>query len=75
MRQNLLSLGTIKDYGFLEDSLTQKELKRVEGCFITSAVLEICPVKRIEGQEFSSEKPKAIQKEWRRIRGFCLQKG
>jgi 4-amino-4-deoxychorismate lyase len=75
MRQNLLSLGTIKDYGFLEDSLTQKELIRVEGCFITSAVLEICPVIRIEGQEFSPEKPKTIQKEWRRIRGFCLQKG
>jgi len=75
MRQNLLSLGSIKNYGFLEDSLTQQALKRVEGAFITSAILEICPVKRIEGQEFSPEKPKVIQKEWRRIRGFCLQKG
>jgi len=60
---------------FLEDSLTQKELKRVEGCFITSAILEICPVKRIEDKEFFLEKPKVIQEEWLRIRGFCLQKG
>jgi 4-amino-4-deoxychorismate lyase len=75
MRQNLLSLGAIKDYSFLENSLNQKDLKKVEGAFITSAILEICPVKRIEGQEFPTETPKAIQKEWRRIRGFCLQKG
>jgi 4-amino-4-deoxychorismate lyase len=67
MRQNLLSLVAIKNYGFLEDSLTQKDLKKVEGAFITSAILEICPVKRIEDQEFSPEKPKVIQKEWRRI--------
>ena len=75
MRQNLLSLGAIKNYGFLEDFLTQKDLNKVEGAFITSAILEICPVKRIEGQEFSPEKPKVIRKEWRRIRGFCLPKG
>jgi len=71
MRQNLLSLGAIKDYGFLEDSLTQKELKKVEGCFITSAILEICPVKQIEDKEFSLEKPKIIQREWLRIRRLC----
>jgi branched-subunit amino acid aminotransferase/4-amino-4-deoxychorismate lyase len=75
MRQNLLSLGAIKTYGFLEDSLTKKDLKKVEGAFITSAILEICPVKRIEDQEFSPEKPKVILKEWRCIRDFCLQKG
>jgi Branched-chain amino acid aminotransferase/4-amino-4-deoxychorismate lyase len=75
MRQNLLSLGAIKNYGFLEDSLTKKDLKKVEGAFITSAILEICPVKRIEDQQFSPEKPKVIRKEWRCIRDFCLQKG
>jgi hypothetical protein len=66
--------GVYQNYGFLEDSLTQQSLKRVEGAFITSAILEIFPVKRIEGQEFSPEKPRVIRKEWRRIRRFCLQK-
>jgi 4-amino-4-deoxychorismate lyase len=71
MRQNLLSLGAIKNYGFLEDSLTKKDLKKVEGAFITSAILKICPVKRIEDQQFSPEKPKVIQREWLRIRRIC----
>ena len=74
MRQNLLALGSIKNYSFLEDSLTQKELKKVEGCFITSAILEICPVKQIEDKGFSPEKPKALQREWLRIRRFGFQK-
>jgi len=68
MRQNLLALRSIKNYSFVEDSLTQKELKKVEGCFITSAILEICPIKQIEDKKFSPEKPKTIQREWLRIR-------
>ena len=75
MRQNLLSFGSVKTYCFLEDYLTQKDLKKAEGAFITSAITEICPVKRIENIEFSLEKPKAIRKEWLRIRRTSLQKG
>ena len=75
MRQNLLALRSIKNYRFLEDSLTQKELKKVEGCFITSAILEICPVKKIDDKDFSLQKTKVIQREWLRIRRSGLQKG
>jgi len=59
---------------FLEDSLTQKELKRVEGCFITSAILEICPVKRIEDKEFFLEKPKVFRKNGSAYEAFAFKK-
>jgi len=73
IRKNLLALGNIKHYRLLEDPLTCKELKKVEGAFITSALSEICPIKRIEDRTFPLEKPKSIQKEWLRIRHYPLQ--
>ena len=68
IRQNLLTLRSIKNYSFLEDFLSRKELKKVEGGFITSAILEMCPIKQIEGQMFSPEKTKGIYREWLRVR-------
>ena len=75
MRQQLLSLGTIKGYCFQEDSLTPKELKKVTGVFITSAILEVCPVKQIDDRTFSLEIPNAIRKEWLRVKRGALGKG
>jgi hypothetical protein len=33
MRQNLLALGSVKNYRFLEDTLNRKDLRKVEGAF------------------------------------------
>jgi 4-amino-4-deoxychorismate lyase len=71
MRQNLLALGSIKKYSLTEGSLTLEDLKKVDECFITSAILEICPVTHIEGHMFSLEKTNLIQREWSRIRQAC----
>ena len=68
MRQNLLSLQTIKNYRVCEKTLTKGELKNVEAAFITSAIIEIQPVKKIEDKALSVDKAEEIREEWLRIR-------
>ncbi|MBW1678821.1 MAG: aminotransferase class IV [Deltaproteobacteria bacterium] len=74
MRQNLLSQGSIGNYILIEDHLTKKDLKKIGAAFITSAIVGICPVNKIEDQVFSVEKPEAVRQEWLQIRGSILKK-
>ena len=74
MRQEILALESIGGYPLIENSLKKDDLKKVEAAFITSAILEICPVSKIENQEFSLKNSEAIQKEWLEIKRLKLQR-
>ncbi|MFH0811426.1 MAG: aminotransferase class IV [Pseudomonadota bacterium] len=73
MRQLLLSQGAIGNYLVMEDYLTENDLRKIDAAFITSAILEICPVGGVEDRVFSVEKPEAIREEWHRIKAAWLQ--
>jgi len=73
MRQEILALKSIGGYPLIEKNLKKDDLKKVEAAFITSAILEICPVSRIENQELSLKNSEAIRKEWLQIKRSKIQ--
>jgi len=73
MRQQILSQKSIGGYQVIEDSLTKDDLNKVDAAFATSAILEICPVIRIEDLRSSVKKAEAVRKEWLRIRQSILK--
>ena len=73
MRQEILALKSIGGYPLIEKNLKKDDLKKVEAAFITSAILEICPVSRIENQELSLKNSEAIREEWLQIKRSKIQ--
>lgn len=70
MRQNLLSLQSIGGYRLREAHPTRNDLSRVEAAFITSAIMEIAAVSRIEERELPIEKAEELRREW-----LCIRRG
>jgi len=68
MRQQLLSQKMIGNYQVIEDYLTKNDFKKIDAAFVTSAIVEICPVIRIEDLQLSIKKAETIRKEWLQIR-------
>jgi len=68
MRQQILSQKSICNYQVVEDYLTKHDLKKVEAAFVTSAIVEICPVMRIEARQLSVEEIEEVREEWLRLR-------
>jgi branched-chain amino acid aminotransferase len=72
MRQTLLSQGSLAGFRITEEYMTPEDFQHVEGAFITSAIVEFCPVRKIEGQPLPTAKAEAIRKEWQRMRSSLL---
>lgn len=68
MRQNLLALRCIGGYRLREAYPTRDDLSRVKGAFVTSAIMEIAAVSRIEERELPTAKAEEVRREWLRIR-------
>lgn len=73
MRQNILSLQNIGGYCLREGHPTRDDLTKVESAFVTSAIVEIAAVSRIEGRKLPVEKVEEVRNEWNRIRGARRQ--
>ena len=73
MRQNLLSLQSVGGYRLREGRPTRDALTPAEGAFITSAIVEIAAVSRVESRELPVEKAEEVRREWLRIRGGRLK--
>lgn len=69
MRHNLLSQASVAGYRVTEEHITPGDFKHVEGAFVTSAIVEICPVVRIDDVVYSLEKSEMVRNEWQRIKG------
>lgn len=68
MRQSLLDRGELAGYPVKEEQLAVSDLKSVQAAFITSAVVEICPVRSIERQPLPVEIPQMLRQAWIRLR-------
>ncbi len=68
MRQNLISQGSLGRYSIIEDYLTTKDLYQVTAAFITSCIVEIGPVSKIEQETLSMEEAEAVREEWLRTK-------
>jgi len=68
MRQNILSLQNLGGYRLREGHPTRDDLTQVEGAFVTSAIVEIAAVSRIEDRELPVEKAEEVRNQWLRIR-------
>jgi len=69
MRQQILSQKSIGNYQVVEESLTKSDLHKVDGAFVTSAIVEICPVMRIEAVEVAVKQTETLRKEWLQLKG------
>ena len=56
-----------------EDYLTASDLQSFEAAFATSAIVEICPIVRIEDLQFSVKKSEAVRTEWLHTRQSILK--
>ena len=68
MRQQILSQKSIGNYQVIEDYLTKNDLKKIDAAFVTSAIVEICPVIRIEDLQLSIKKTETVRKEWLQVK-------
>jgi branched-chain amino acid aminotransferase len=68
MRQALLAQKSLSRYTIKEDYLRKKALGDIEGAFITSAVVEVCPVRKIDGRPLPIGVPQALRDQWIQLR-------
>lgn len=64
MRQQLVACGTLGEYSIREEYLTTKDLESIDAAFTTSAIVEICPIKEIDGRPLPVQEPEILRRKW-----------
>ena len=64
MRQQLVACGSLGTYSITEEYLNIKDLEDVDAAFVTSAIVEICPIREIDGRPLPVHVPETLRQQW-----------